>query len=506
MITEWPTPIPLAAPSVPPFPLHALPLNLRLYAEELAEAAQVPPDLPTMLMLAVGAAALANKYEVHITPDWREPCNLFVAVVLPPGHRKSAIFRAVVAPLDRAETELRDLDADAVADRTQTYRIMEAALREAERRAKNADDAERTQAIEEAKELRRKLPEHPALPRLLADDASPEQLAVLLAENGGRIALMSAEGGVFETMAGRYSNGIPNLDVYLKGHSGDAIRVDRVGRPPILVQNPALTIGLAIQPEVIQGLATKPSFRGRGLIARFLYSIPHSALGYRKVETEPVDPATRLQYETTVNTLLRVSSHDIHANDGTAHRLCLDRDAKNCLRDYRQDIERDLAPGGGLEYAPDWGGKLPGAVVRIAGILHAYKHPDAPHAVVVSEETMVAAIHIGNYLRSHAAAVLDLMGIDPIIEDARHVLNWIRRTELAEFSQRQAYQALKGRFKHVHQLLPVLALLRERGYLVRVSIPARTGPGRNAGPFYATNPACLASFPKILEKASVSAN
>ena len=38
-----------------------------------------------------------------------------------------------------------------------------------------------------------------------------------LAEQGGRIALLSDEGGVFDMMAGRYARqGILNLDVYLK--------------------------------------------------------------------------------------------------------------------------------------------------------------------------------------------------------------------------------------------------------------------------------------------------
>jgi hypothetical protein len=42
------------------------------------------------------------------------------------------------------------------------------------------------------------------------------------------------------------------------------------------VQRPCLTIGLTVQPEILQGLAGRPGFRGRGLLARFLYSLPAS--------------------------------------------------------------------------------------------------------------------------------------------------------------------------------------------------------------------------------------
>jgi len=88
---------------------------------------------------------------------------------------------------------------------------------------------------------------------------------------------------VFDQMAGRYNQTAgPNLGVYLKGHAGDLLKVDRRARPPEYVQRPCLTIGLTVQPEILQGLAGRPGFRGRGLLARFLYSLPASLVGSRQ--------------------------------------------------------------------------------------------------------------------------------------------------------------------------------------------------------------------------------
>ena len=84
----------------------------------------------------------------------------------------------------------------------------------------------------------------PTVPRILADDVTPEALASLMASQKGRLALISAEGGPFDGMAGRYSK-LPNLDIYLKGHAGDPVRVDRQGRKPEFIERPALTIGVA---------------------------------------------------------------------------------------------------------------------------------------------------------------------------------------------------------------------------------------------------------------------
>jgi hypothetical protein len=64
----------------------------------------------------------------------------------------------------------------------------------------------------------------------------------------------STEGGVFDVIAGRYNGNIPNMDVWLKGHSGDMIRVDRKGRPPEYIRKPAMTLGLMIQSDVLKAL------------------------------------------------------------------------------------------------------------------------------------------------------------------------------------------------------------------------------------------------------------
>src|SRR5262249_23330320 len=97
--------------------------------------------------------------------------------------------------------------------------------------------------------------EVPPVPRLVADDVTPEAAASLLAEPKGRLAIISAEGGIFDIIAGRYNGNVPNLDLWLKGHSGDMIRVDRKGRAPEYVPRPAMTLGLMIQPEVLSVIA-----------------------------------------------------------------------------------------------------------------------------------------------------------------------------------------------------------------------------------------------------------
>lgn len=91
---DWPVIIGFGNPKGLPFPVEVLPQQLRQYVHQAAEAYQVPADLPGCLGLAVIAASNAMSFEVQLAPDWKEPCNLYVAVVMPSGQRKSAVFRS----------------------------------------------------------------------------------------------------------------------------------------------------------------------------------------------------------------------------------------------------------------------------------------------------------------------------------------------------------------------------------------------------------------------------
>ena len=90
------------------------------------------------------------------------------------------------------------------------------------------------------------------------------------------MAVLSAEGDLFDIMSGRYSRDgqVPNLGIFLKGHAGDLLLVDRKGREPERIDKPALTIVVTIQPQVLLDIARRPVLRGRGLLARVLYCLP----------------------------------------------------------------------------------------------------------------------------------------------------------------------------------------------------------------------------------------
>jgi replicative DNA helicase len=489
----WAPPIPFGvAGEVPAFPVEVLPSWLGEYVAAVATATQTPPDLAGMLALAVLATVAAGAVEVEPRPGWQEPLCLFIAVGMDAGARKSSVFTALTHPVADFEREQAAAALPAITETLTVRRIADQAAAHAEAAASKApaDQQEERQAEAIARAAEAATLVVPPVPRWLVDDATPEALAGLLASYG-RIALLSPEGDVFDQMAGRYNQSAgPNLGVYLKGHAGDLLKVDRRGREPEYVERPCLTIGLTVQPEVLQGLASRPGFRGRGLLARFLYSLPASLVGRRQAGAPPVPPAVADRYALELQALAASLTTPAGA-DPTL--LTLTAQAGELLLAFERDLEPRLAADGGdLAHLAGWAAKLAGATCRLAALLHLANHLHDGWAPPISADTFAGAVRLAGYLIEHARAVFDLMGADPRLDDTRWLLDWVSRTGRTQFSRRDVHAAApRGRFPKATDLEPALRLLEEHGYLRRVDPePSRDphGRGRPASPRFLVNP------------------
>ena len=494
---DWPEILALGPSPVPDFPTDALPEVLRAWVEAEAVATQTPADLAGLIALAVCAASIARKVEVVAAPGWREPVNIYVAVLLEPGNRKSAVFVDATRPLRSVETELVASARPRVERDRAERRLLEKRQQQAEKLAAIATDAEklasaRCDALTLAEQLGN-MPE-PVLPSLIVDDVTSERLSMLLSEQGGRIASMSPEGGVFDLMAGMYSrSGMTQFGVYLMGHAGDDLRIDRIGRSSVFVPRPAITAAYAIQPIVITGLANKAAFRGRGLLARFLYSVPRSPVGYRDQSPPQVPEDVRQAYDAMVRTLAAIEAPT--RDDGCiGYDLQLDSAAAEALIAWRREIEVELRDGQSLELIRDWGAKLAGATVRLAGVMHFIDHARSrPWEVPIGGPTMTAAVVIARYLIPHAEMVLsEMQALEPneTLSLARRVWGWITRRGNSSVTRRDLHRGLQRHCQRAEDLTAPLTELEKRGYL-RQRSDASGQTGRPPSPVIEINPAAL---------------
>lgn len=472
-VPEWDKPIPFSNPNTPDFPVESLPGAVGAFVEQLAESTQTPEEMGGILSLGILSTAFQSRYEVEITPDWREPLCLYPVAVAPPGERKSAVISALSGPVYEYEAEQREFEAAEIAQNQTERVLLEKALQAAQNGAakgKGNFEAKRQEALDLSAQLANFKELHPF--RLMVDDTTPEKLVDMMEMQGGSITVASAEGGVFDSIAGRYDRAA-NLDIYLKGHAGDTISVDRIGRKSNYIAKPRLTMILTIQPSVLHGLMDNATFRGRGLCGRFLYAMCKSKVGRREVSPAPMSGVTRSEYRQFVRRILA------DRGSGIVH---LSDDANTIREDYQAYIEKKL--GGEWEHMRDWGGKLVGAMVRIAALLHLSSFSaDVP----VSAETMAAATGIAEFLGAHAEAAYQAMGADESIEDAKYLWRRIEASGEAEISKRDLFRLVRSKFKKTEGMEAPLRVLAEYGY-IRIEDVERDGAGRKASPKIKVNP------------------
>ena len=487
---DWPAPVHFTAHKVPKLDPLNLPPILGDFCAALAEEKQVPVEIAVAMALATLAAAAQRRYQIQIREGYTEPVNIYTLCPLEPANRKSATVEACTVPLKEWEKAMSEALMPEVKAAKSRRLTMERAIEGKRSKAAKCKTQDEIDALQrEIDALEAALPEVPTIPRILADNTTPEALAKLMEEMGGCICIITAEGGIFDILAGMYSKGVPNLDLFLKAHSGDTYRVDRRQSSPIILDCPHLTLGISPQPVTLAERSASRLFRGRGLDGRFLYFMPESLLGRRKLEPEPMPQDVKARFHAAVQALLPT-----YWSTDTPEPITLElsQEAYQVWLAFANEVEKGLAPGGDFEGLNDWGGKLAGAVARIAGLFHLVTH-ERPEELKVQAPTMMQATYLGGLLTEHAKAAYALMGTDDTIEGAKKVLEWIRREARTSFTVRDCQQKMKqcALFSHVDALKAALRELEERYFIWEQPADTRQGPGRRPGPLYLVNPATL---------------
>lgn len=484
----WPEPLLPGTSRVPEIDPMVLGGWLGDMAATVAASTQTPPAMAVMIALAVVAAIVQRRFEVAPYGDeYREPLAIWTMTVLGPGNRKTAVFKAftqVIVDIEKREGDrLRRDIARVMAERDVVLKRIETLKMQA---GKEDDATARQRLQEQIAELKDGMPDEVFAPRIFTGDITAERLQQLLVEQCERIAVLSDEGGIFNIIMGAYNGGMGSYDIWLQGHAGSTARIDRAGRMAH-IDRATLTMGLALQPDILQDTGKAKKTRGSGLMARFLYVVPRSTVGTRDVRARvAIDDEARHRYEGGIQSLY----------DGTERRVGAPRvlpftaDARECWLELCEDSERRQGEGGRYAHMADWTSKLPGAAARIAAVLALAEHGTALQAVPAA--AVQRAVKLARLLVPHAEAAFALMGASDGEADAHAVLAFLQRHELQTIVRRELQKAMEGRFRQLERLLVAVKLLQDWHVLG----PERrtSGTGRPSV-FYEVNPRLFVDKP-----------
>lgn len=456
------------------FPSNSLPPSLSQYSKQIEESLQVVNEMVSPVLLGTVSMCIQGNYFISPKRDWRESLNLYTMTVNKPSEKKSPVFKEILTPVydyvDKINRERQPQIIEYQVKKNILTRKIESGLKTAGSRSTKATKGTKapfeTVSADEIIALQNELSEleeNAVKPvTLLADDVTSEALVKLLSENNEKIAIASAEGGIFGMLAGRYSTH-PNIDIFLKGFSGESYTSHRVSGRVELLKEPLITLILMVQPTVLMEALNNKEFRERGLMARFLYSMPGSKVGKRRYRTVAIDEKVRKEFHDLIDELLECQTWE-HEKV-----IYLSDEADKLGEEFFNEIESTLYSE--YEEMGDWIGKLYGQTMRIAGILHVVKYRLGAAEVKVEAETMENAINIGRYYLEHAKAVFTLSGMydPPEVKNAKYILKRIDSTGLTQISKRDVYRLCKNKTGYEtvdsESFVTGLEELWRRGYL-----------------------------------------
>jgi hypothetical protein len=469
-LDEPPLPLGTTHRHGPPFPLQVLPDWIANQCREIAYAFQVPEDLPAMLALGSLSTILAGHVKVNLTGSaWIEHVNLYLVSALLPGSGKSPVFKVMTKPVIAVEKESRAAAKTLLNDYERERSINEDRKKHFRTIAVKAEGDDRGTAITELIAIDDMLDRQvrPSAGHLVSEDITPEALVEELAANGGRMALLSSEGGVFDMMAGQYvdKGKATNLAVYLQGWSADSVRRKRTKGEAIVIDEALLTVCVTTQPGVVEALGANRELVTRGVPVRFMFSVPPSLVGYRdrRRVLEDIDSTINATYQETMTQIGLAAL-------GTEHTLMLRTTAAAGDRFLQWDQIREdqQRPGGTLAARAEWAAKLRATVLRCCGILHT---ADRTAGDLIDIDVVERAIVLADYWMAHADVVEKMWSDDQVTARARTLVRWSIDNNKPEFSLRDV-TSKRGTFPTAEDAVSPLQTLVDRGWVT----PLQDGP------------------------------
>jgi len=409
----YPVPLPLLGQTrKPDFPISALPAAIQSAVLEVHDYVQAPVALIASCVLGVLAAVSQGLILVRRDAELIGPVSLIVLSIAQPNERKSFVESFFTRAVKAWESEQRVEAAQALNDYKAALVAFEAIEAKLVKDLKSAEgDAEVEQLQNDlATHLKEHRPIKPLSPRIIESDSTKEATIKHLSEKYPMSAIISAEGGtVLGGNSLNQSSIVGPLAFYNSLWSNESFSVNRSGEGETQLDNVALTMSIAVQPEVIEKFLDKGDqmARGIGFLARSLLCYPESTQGQRPYKEAPKGfPAVEV-VNTTLGVLLRMLPE--HIERGVLRRkvVNLSPEAKAVWIQYYNRTEAEQQQGLAFEFVRDVAGKSADNAARIAGLLHLVDS-DNPYVIgdEISARHMESGADLAAYYLAEAKAYL----------------------------------------------------------------------------------------------------
>lgn len=494
--------LPLAAPlrPVPMLSPEMLPVPLRSWLADISERQNVPLEYPAVAAIVALSSIIGRS--IAIRPkrydEWDVICNLWGAIVGPPGVQKTPATSEAHKPLNRLVAEALEAHDKAKKESAAEVMLLEARADAAKKRL--ASEAKKTGTPES--ELRQLAQEaaniegiaQPVAKRYVVNDTTIEALGERLKENPRGLLLNRDElPGFFKSLdkQGHESDRAFFLEAW-NGTQNNYV-YDRIGRGTVIIPSVTISMFGTIQPgpllRYVKQAATGES--ADGLLPRFQMLVYPDLTPYKRVDKWPDSEAKNKAYEIfRAIDDLRPDAIGAQVEEGTPWPLIrFADDAQRFFDEWLDDLEVRVRSGRESTLMQGHLAKYRSLMPSLALIFHLVDVVSESKAGPVSLKAAHMAAGWCDYLEQHARRIYQLAYTPD--SDAATVLA-DRLGELANpFRISQIPRKGWSKLTTGEEVRSAVEFLAERNYLRIVEAPATETGGRPTADIW-INPAALA--------------
>jgi hypothetical protein len=396
-----------------PFPLHCFPPIAGMMAKEIARVSTSGNEaLAAACVLGVASASLGAGLQVSTGGGRTTKGNLYILAIAPSGTGKGETFSPAAKPFLEAAAEAVDTweasqKPGMISELAMLRKRAERLLKDGAN-SKESDSKDR--AIEEHAAIQVRVTE---LERLTASgpcfhvgDATKEALQTFLpTQPGEALASMSSEArGIISVIRGRYGNGQSggDEDFYCSAYSGDAIAVNRVGRPRVTLRSPCLSILWMVQPDAAATAFADRSLVISGMLPRFLLFDSNAEPQERYEAPSPIAESVSSGWNNLVRSLL--DCYRMAGNDPKTVEVAAD--AAEIFHEFEREAVRLRKSTGDLASQAPFVARWAENAWRISLVLHAALNGCSAHTVPITKETAQNAVEILRWFAARQLAFL----------------------------------------------------------------------------------------------------
>lgn len=427
-------PIKLAAPRplievdrAEPYPVGALPPLIRDAVEEVASYVQAPAALIAASALTAVSTAVQSRFSVRRDAALCGPATLYLLTVAESGERKSTVDKLFTGPIRDWEAEQRSL----MKERRARY---EAELEDWERKGeelkRNVDagfltallgtnnDPRLTHALAKPREPRRV--------RLLRGDDTQEALAAAL-EAYPIASVISAEAGTIFGSHGMNPEAVTrNLAQANVMWDGGVIQRGRVGSGEVQVEDMRVTMGLQVQPAVLDGFVQRTGglAKGIGYFARFLFCCPESTQGSRYYVDPPATQPRLAAFHFRMTTLLAAEAVFDDYDRLSTEYIGFDAPSQDIWIRFHNEVEEQLHDEERYAGIKDVASKAADNAARLACCFEVFQNGQSQQ---IGIEAIVAACQLMRWYLGEAVRFARAADAAPELADAQRLEEWLVR-------------------------------------------------------------------------------